>query len=155
MAFKITLKDYDGKQFLAAGIILLAIGIFSAIFGFAQINNFNEMKQWPVIKAEITQTYENYSDENSKHIEDYTIHVSYSVDGGSFARVFTTKQIPAQIEVAYSPSNPSEAYLASDMPESDDFYWLGVIAGIIGIPVFIFAFEVEKTQKRKKKHNSP
>ena len=160
MASRLKLK-YDGKQFLAAGIVLMAVGIFSAIFGIVQRTNFNNMEQWPVIRADVTEVVEYYKNGslarpgNMFDIDHYIFTVAYTVDGKAYSKVYSSEIFSRLIapegsyDMIYNPKDPGEAYLASKPPKSVDYYWYGVLCGAIGIPVFFFAFERKKTQKRR------
>ena len=162
MASSVKLR-YDGKQFLAAGIVLIAVGIFSAVFGIVQRNNFESMKQWPVIRADVTEIKEIYKDGslarpgNINDIDSYIFKVAYTVDGNAYSKVYSSEIFSRLIypednyDMIYNPKDPGEAYLASKPPESNNYYWIGVIAGALGIPVLCNAFQRKKTSKKKRK----
>ena len=153
---------YDGKQFLMAGIALMAVGIFSAVFGIVQRANFESMKSWPVVRADVTKVVEDYKEGslarrgNMFDIDNYIFTVEYTVDGNTYSKVYSSEIFSRLIkpedayDMIYNPKDPGEAYLASKPPKSNDYYWYGVICGALGIPVFFFAFKRNKTQKKKK-----
>ena len=152
----------NGQQKLAAGIILVAIGVFSTINGIAQKNNIDSMKRWPVIRADVTEVIEVYKDGSSARpgnmldIDNYTFKVEYTVDDNTYLKVFSSERsseltYPDEAyEIIYNPKDPDEAYLASDPPENKNYYWIGMIAGVIGIILLYFAFERKEKKKNKK-----
>ena len=156
MALKL---KYDGKQFLAAGIVLMAVGIFSAIFGIVQRTNFEDMKQWPVVRADVTKVVEHYKEGsmarpgNMFDIDYYTFTVEFTVGDNTYSKVYSSEIFSRLIhpeekyDMKYNPKDHGEAYIDSRMPKSVDYYWYGVLCGAIGIPVFFFAFDKKKTQK--------
>ena len=150
---------YNGKQTLAAAIVLLVIGTFAVVFGIVQKVNFENIKRWPVAKAEVTKVFEHYYDNdndpmhkgNAYYIESYTVHLSFAIDGKSYSRAFTIPKNMYSNEnamsVLYNPKNPVEAYLKSDPPESKDYYYYGAIFIVLGLLVFFSAFEKNKPKK--------
>ena len=143
---------YDGKSTLAAGIVLLTVGIFAVVFGFIQRENFDSIKRWPVVNAAVTKVYENYYErDNISYTENYTIHLRFMVDNKFYYRAFTIEVYSDEgfMNLLYNPKNPTEAYLASDPPESGDYYFYGVIFLGLGFAVFFNAFERKKKQKTK------
>lgn len=161
MALKFKLR-YGGKQYLIAGIMLMAVGIFGAVFGLVNKANFDSMKSWPVIRADVTEVVEHYKEGsmarpgNMFDIDYYIFKVAYTVEGNTYSKVYSSKVFSRLIspensyDMIYNPKDPGEAYIASIAPTSSGYYWYGVICGAFGIPVFLFAFEKKKTQKKRK-----
>ena len=148
-----TLK-YNGKQTMIAGIFVLVIGVGAIIFGLSRSANFEAMKSWPVVQADVIRLIENYSEDEDgrRHLEDYTVHVEFTLDGNTYSRAHNTRVHPGKaIEVSYNPKNPVQSHLTADPPKSSDFYYIGAICLVIGLALFFFAFDYKKTNKRKKR----
>ena len=146
-----TLK-YNGKQTMIAGILVLAIGAGAIVFGLLQRANFEAMKSWPVVQADITRLLENYTvdeDTGRQYLEDYTVHVEFTVDGNTYTRAHNTRVQPgSMIAVSYNPQNPVQSHLTADPPTSSDFYYIGAVFLILGLILFFFAFDYKKTKKK-------
>ena len=145
-----TLKN-NGKQTIIAGIFVLAIGIGAVVFGLSQRANMEAMKSWPTIQADVTRLIENYvvdEDTGRQHLEDYTVHVEFTLDGNTYSRAHNTRIQPGRtIEVSYNPQNPVRSHLSSNPPASSDFYYIGAICLVIGLLLFFFSFDYKKTKK--------
>jgi len=147
-----TLK-YNGKQQIIAGIFVLVIGIGAIVFGLSQRANFEAMKSWPVVQADVIRLIENYiedEDTGRQYIEDYTVHVEFTVDGNSYSRAHNVRVRPGStIAVSYDPQNPVRSHLTADPPTSSDFYYIGAVFLLIGLLLFFFAFDYKKIKKQK------
>ena len=148
-----TLK-YNGKQLIIAGIFVLVIGVGAIVFGLSQRANFEAMKSWPVVQADVIRLIENYSEDEDtgrQYLEDYTVHVEFMLDGNAYSRAHNTRVRPGgTIEVSYNPRNPGQSHLTADPPTSSDFYYIGAVFLILGLLLFFFAFDYKKTNKQKK-----
>ena len=145
---------YNGKQTMIAGIFVLVIGIGAIVFGVSRSANFEEMKSWPVVQADVIRLIENYKEDEDgrQRLEDYTVHVEFTLDGNAYSRAHNTKVRPGRtIDVSYNPQNPVQSHLTSDPPKSSDFYYIGAIFLVIGLVLFFFAFDYKKTNKQKRR----
>jgi len=144
---------YNGKQTMIAGIFVLVIGIGAIVFGVLRRANFEEMKSWPVVHADVIRLIENYKEDEDgrRYLEDYTVHVEFILDGNAYSRAHNTKTHPGRtIEVSYNPHNPVQSHLTSNPPTSSDFYYIGAVFVILGLVLFFFAFDYKKTNKQKR-----
>jgi len=140
---------------MIAGIFVLVIGIGAVVFGLSQRANFEAMKSWPVVQANVIRLIENYSEDEDtgrQYLEDYTVHVEITLDGNTYSRAHNTKTHPGEtIGVSYNPKNPVQSHLTADPPKSADFYYIGAICLVIGLALFFYAFDYKKANKQKKR----
>ena len=145
---------YNGKQTMIAGIFVLVIGIGAIVFGVSRIANFEAMKSWPVVQADVIRLIENYTEDRDtgrRHLEDYTVHVEFVLDGNAYTRAHNTRVHPGRtIAVSYNPQNPVQSHLTSNPPTSSDFYYIGAIFLILGLVLFFYSFDYKKTNKQNK-----
>jgi hypothetical protein len=148
-------KGSNANKAVIAALVLIAVALVFLVIGIAMQPKYKAMAEYPEMKADVTQVYENRDDDNHNLIESYTIHVAFTIDGKSYSRAFTVGSDPGDnVTIRYNPQDPGEFHLASDPPKKTDMFYLTGIFGVLGL-IVLFGALSERKKARKGADENP